>query len=94
MAASALGTIIAIVMLIIETTMNTLIRISGLFGNLLEALGIVSAYGGSAGFLISIIIVTIVVYFLAKFFFKSGKLLIILLPIAILLYILLLSLIA
>lgn len=63
---------------IISNTIGTLGKISGLFGKLLESLGVVSTYGGTIGLVVSVLVLAIVGYFLAKFFLGSGKTIIIL----------------
>lgn len=63
---------------ILSNTINTLVKITALFGNLLGSLGFISIYGGLVGLGISIIVLAVMGYFFAKFFLGSGKTIIIL----------------
>lgn len=89
---SPLSIIANMVAMLVNNTIDTLMAIINMFGDLLASLGFVSEVGGPLGFVVSIIIIAVVGYFVARIVIGSGKKLIIMLIIAIvLIYVLVLS---
>lgn len=75
--------ILEMVGVLVESTVNSLIRIINLFGQLLESVGLVAEVGGPLGLLLAVVIVGAVGFFIAKIFLGGGKRLLILLPIGV-----------
>lgn len=89
---SPVSIILQMVNFLIETTIRTFQGIFGLFGSLLESLGVVSEVGGPLGFGVSVVVIGVVGFFIAKILFGAGKKLILLVLIGIILvYILILG---
>ncbi len=69
---SPIGQILEMISLVITNTMNTLISILGMFGELLKSLGFAGSFG-PAPFLLSVVILGVVLVLLGKFFISSLK---------------------
>ena len=92
MPSSPVSIILEMVTLLIRDILNTFQGIFRLFGSLLESLGIVTAEGGTIGFLASLLILGVVGFFLARFLFGGAFRLILLFVVGIVLaYILILA---
>jgi len=70
---SPLLIILEMIMFLIESSVNALRTILGMFLDLIASLGFLSMVGGAGVFILSVIIVAVVVFFLGKFVAKSWK---------------------
>ena len=89
MAEGPLFVILEMIQLVLGNAVSTLVDLFGIAARLLGSLLLVSAAGGTLGFVLAVIVLAIAGFFLAKFFIGSVKT-IILLAVAFLLIVLLL----
>ena len=73
MAEGPIFVILAMVKLIAENTVATILSLLKLSGNLLSSLSVVSAVGGWLGMIIVLVILAAAGFFVAKFMFGSMK---------------------
>ena len=78
MSDAPLNILFEMIVLVMSNVIGTMLKLLGMFGQLVGSLLQVIGVGGGLGLVIGLVILGLVVYFLAKFFFGSMKTVIIL----------------